>query len=107
MSADLLTAASPDTDTPPTKKRKIENDIVATAGDSFGVEKGANGNGVSLGGAEHGNGGNMAQNGNGVNGAENNGTAAPGEIDEGLYSRQLFVLGEFNYFETGDCFIPV
>jgi ubiquitin-activating enzyme E1 len=94
MSADLLTAASPDTDTPPTKKRKIENDIVATAGDSFGVEKGANGNGVSLSGAEHGNGANMAQNGNGVNGAENNGTAAPGEIDEGLYSRQLFVLGK-------------
>ena len=99
MSADLLTAASPDTDTPPTKKRKIENDIVATAGDSFGVEKGANGNGVSLSGAEHGNGANMAQNGNGVNGAENNGTAAPGEIDEGLYSRQLFVLGELK-FET-------
>ena len=41
----------------------------------------------------------MAQNGNGVNGAENNGTAAPGEIDEGLYSRQLFVLGELK-FET-------
>jgi len=94
MSADLLTAASPDTDTPPTKKRKIENDIVATAGDSFGVEKGANGNGVSLSGKqEHGN-GNMAQNGNGVNGAENNGASAPGEIDEGLYSRQLFVLGK-------------
>ena len=94
MSADLLAAASPDTDTPPTKKRKIENDIVATAGDSFGVEKGANGNGVSLSGKqEHGN-GNMAQNGNGVNGAENNGASAPGEIDEGLYSRQLFVLGE-------------
>jgi len=95
MSADLLAAASPDTDTPPTKKRKIENDTVATPGaDSFGVEKGANGNGVSLSGAEHGNGGNMAQNGNGVNGSENNGAAAPGEIDEGLYSRQLFVLGK-------------
>ena len=94
MSADLLAAASPDTDTPPTKKRKIENDIVAAPGDSFGVEKGANGNGVSLSGAKNGNGGNMAENGNGVNGSENNGASAPGEIDEGLYSRQLFVLGE-------------
>jgi len=94
MSADLLAAASPDTDTPPTKKRKIENDIVAAPGDSFGVEKGANGNGVSLSGAKNGNGGNMAENGNGVNGAENNGASAPGEIDEGLYSRQLFVLGK-------------
>ena len=108
MSADLLAAASPDTETPPTKKRKIENDKVATAGDSFGVEKGANGNGVSLSGAEHGNGGSMAQNGNGVNGAENNGTAAPGEIDEGLYSRQLFVLGECNNFGIRIlCFILV
>ena len=97
MSADLLLAASPDTDTPPTKKRKIENDIVAAPGDSFGVEKGANGNGVSLSGAKNG-GRNMAENGNGVNGAENNGAAAPAEIDEGLYSRQLFVLGELKKF---------
>ena len=81
---------------PPSKKRKVENDTVTITGDSFGIEKGANGNGVSLSGGEHGNGVNMAQNGNGVNGAENNGAGAPGEIDEGLYSRQLFVLGESN-----------
>merc|ERR1711936_1217770 len=87
---------SPDTTSspPPSKKRKVENDTVTITGDSFGIEKGANGNGVSLSGGEHGNGVNMAQNGNGVNGAENNGAGAPGEIDEGLYSRQLFVLGK-------------
>ena len=98
MSADLIAAASPDTTSspPPSKKRKVENDTVTITGDSFGIEKGANGNGVSLSGGEHGNGVNMAQNGNGVNGAENNGAGAPGEIDEGLYSRQLFVLGESN-----------
>ena len=94
MSADLLTAASPDiaSSPPPSKKRKVENDVAAApAGDNFGIEKGANGNGVSLSGSENGK---MAQNGNGVNGSENNGSGAPGEIDEGLYSRQLFVLGE-------------
>ena len=37
----------------------------------------------------------MASNGNGVasNGAEN---GAPKQIDEGLYSRQLFVLGKLD-----------
>lgn len=97
MSADLLTAASPDiaSSPPPSKKRKVENDVAAApAGDNFGIEKGANGNGVSLSGSENGKNGKMAQNGNGVNGSENNGSGAPGEIDEGLYSRQLFVLGE-------------
>ena len=49
---------------------------------------------MSLSGSENGKNGKMAQNGNGVNGSENNGSGAPGEIDEGLYSRQLFVLGE-------------
>merc|ERR1711936_704763 len=87
---------SPDTTSspPPSKKRKVENDTVTITGDSFGIEKGANGNGVSLSGSENGKNGKMAQNGNGVNGSENNGSGAPGEIDEGLYSRQLFVLGK-------------
>jgi hypothetical protein len=91
MSADLL-ATSPAIEShhspPPTKKRKV-------GGDSCGLEKGTEGNGISVKASEtsNGNGAAMAQNGNGVNGTEANGGGAKGGIDEGLYSRQLFVLG--------------
>jgi len=90
MSADLLapssaTSLSPQT-SPPSKKRKVDPE-------ACGLEKGE-GNGISLRGADsNGNGAAMAQNGNGVNGTEN-GTEGASGIDEGLYSRQLFVLGK-------------
>lgn len=87
MSADLVTATASDSAAqPPSKKRKTV--------ETFGVEK-AEGNGVTVkatnGSSANGNSkaAAMAQNGNGVNGA-----GGPKEIDESLYSRQLFVLGK-------------
>ena len=68
---------------PPTKKRKLVGLGLENTQQQVGVShsNGRNGNGT------------MASNGNGVasNGTEN---GAPKQIDEGLYSRQLFVLGE-------------
>ena len=71
---------------PPTKKRKL-----------VGLECGLDGAqqqqaAVSQSGERNGN-GTMAHNGNGVtfNGTEN---GSEKQIDEGLYSRQLFVLGK-------------
>ena len=73
---------------PPTKKRKI-------GGTEFGLENSQASATVSQNGSEKNGNGTMAQNGNGVtsNGTENGGAKG---IDEGLYSRQLFVLGKFN-----------
>jgi len=86
MSADLEENRASNS-TPPAKKRKVEGPVLAECG----LEKGSE---VSSGnGSAEANGKTMAVNGNGVtaNGAEN---GAPKEIDEGLYSRQLFVLGK-------------
>ena len=75
---------------PPTKKRKV-----------VGLECGLDNaqqqaSIVSQSNERNGNGTTMAHNGNGVtsNGTEN-GSQKP--IDEGLYSRQLFVLGKSDY----------
>ena len=77
---------------PPTKKRKI-------GGSECGLENSQTPATVSQNGSEKNGNGTMAQNGNGVtsNGTENGSGGAKG-IDEGLYSRQLFVLGEFYLF---------
>jgi len=71
---------------PPTKKRKL-------GGLECGLENSTQPTSVTHQGNEKNGNGTMAQNGNGVtsNGTENG--AAKG-IDEGLYSRQLFVLGK-------------
>jgi len=86
MSADLLAAPSAVAVTrssPPSKRRKVEQE-------TCGLEK-QEGNGIHLKQESNGNG--MAHAGNGVNGTQNGG-GAEGGIDEGLYSRQLFVLGK-------------
>ena len=72
---------------PPTKKRKL-------GGLECGLENSQTPTAVAHNGSEKNGNGKMAQNGNGVtsNGTEN-GSGGKG-IDEGLYSRQLFVLGE-------------
>ena len=69
---------------PPTKKRKLVG---------LGVENTQQQVEVSHSNGRNGNGTTMASNGNGVasNGTEN---GASKQIDEGLYSRQLFVLGK-------------
>lgn len=87
MSADLLAAPSAVAVTrssPPSKRRKVEQE-------TCGLEK-QEGNGIHLKQESNGNG--MAHAGNGVNGTQNGG-GAEGGIDEGLYSRQLFVLGKW------------
>ena len=80
------------TTSPPTKKRKL-------VGLECGLENTQQQVEVSHSNGRNGN-GTMASNGNGVasNGAEN---GAPKQIDEGLYSRQLFVLGKLNLNSTG------
>jgi len=72
---------------PPTKKRKL--------GSECGLENSQAPASVTQNGSEKNGNGTMAQNGNGVtsNGTENGSGGAKG-IDEGLYSRQLFVLGK-------------
>merc|ERR1711936_487212 len=71
---------------PPTKKRKL-------GGLECGLENSPEPTSVAHHGNEKNGNGTMAQNGNGVtsNGTEN---GAEKGIDEGLYSRQLFVLGK-------------
>lgn len=90
MSADLVEPASVSTtnltNTPPAKKRKLEGPILLECGLEKGSEQ-STGNGKT-----ETNGKKMAVNGNGV-AANGNGSASKG-IDEGLYSRQLFVLGK-------------
>ena len=72
---------------PPTKKRKL-------GGLECGLESSQAHQSVTSNGNERNGNGTMAQNGNGVttNGTENGGGVK--DIDEGLYSRQLFVLGK-------------
>ena len=73
---------------PPTKKRKL-------GGLECGLENSQQSATVTCNGNERNGNGTMSQNGNGVttNGTENG--SGPKDIDEGLYSRQLFVLGKF------------
>ena len=76
---------------PPTKKRKLvglECGLDSPAQQQPSI--------VSHSNERNGN-GTMAHNGNGVtsNGTEN---GADKQIDEGLYSRQLFVLGKYTWF---------
>ena len=72
---------------PASKKRRI-------GAETCGLVEESEANGISLTSANGKSGdGAMALNGNGVNGAEN-GSGKPSGIDEGLYSRQLFVLGK-------------
>ena len=87
MSADLLSATATAAHSPPaSKKRRI-------GAETCGLVEKSEANGISLSSANGKNGnGAMALNGNGVNGAENGSRKTSG-IDEGLYSRQLFVLG--------------
>jgi len=86
-SVDLeTTAVSTSTQQPPNKKRKIEGPVINQLG---GDSKGS-GNGRVI--SETNGKGKMAVNGNGV--AVNGGNGGNKEIDEGLYSRQLFVLGK-------------
>jgi len=72
---------------PPTKKRKL-------GGLECGLENSQQSATVTCNGNERNGNGTMSQNGNGVttNGTENG--SGPKDIDEGLYSRQLFVLGK-------------
>ena len=71
---------------PASKKRRI-------SAETCGLVEKSEANGISLASANGKNGnGAVALNGNGVNGFENRSEKTSG-IDEGLYSRQLFVLG--------------
>jgi len=89
MSADLLTSNPVTHSPPPSKKRKVDPETCA-------LEK-TEGNGISVKNTDS-NGNKateaMAQNGNGVNGTDNGADNGAASIDEGLYSRQLFVLGK-------------
>jgi len=92
MSADLLEKTESFSETsPPAKKRKLEEAKPTGAA----LEKGSAltcGNGTSAGeanGSEK-----MEVNGNGVTTNGTSGAGDPKAIDEGLYSRQLFVLGK-------------
>jgi len=73
---------------PPTKKRKVAEEVSATGSENNSQQPLAPSNLTE----KNGN-GTMAHNGNGVtsNGTENGSNK---QIDEGLYSRQLFVLGK-------------
>jgi len=84
MSALPVTEAAP-----PQKKRKISSDKLET----LGLDSSASSVSIKAANGAHGN-GNMAQNGSANGGAATNGENGAAGIDEGLYSRQLFVLGK-------------
>ena len=86
----MSNTVSPIADTPPTKKRK-------TSGGDFNTCSASESNGNAKNGDHLSTAANMSDNtlanGTASNGKQANGGAANKEIDEGLYSRQLYVLG--------------